>query len=430
MKIKHEIELLPWVHKSKKRSHGKAPMFIRVTFGGCQTEVSLKSVIDPDNWDVKNKLASKQEEDFRKINEKIQSSKVDLIRIYDALWHQFDSVTPEMVKRVYQGKSAIEDKKTIVMPDKQHQTLLMVFDEFIARIAKKVQVKEASPGTLRHWKSTMKKVVAFLQHRHKKADIAFADIEPMFADEMYDYLTLDIEKCLSELTAKKQIKKIKQIIKLGVKKKLITHNPIADFVCGGDQLDIPPLELHEVISIYNKDFGIARLNEVRDCYVFQCFTGFAFQDIYDLSPCNIVLVGNKKERWLIKDRGKTGVSEMVPILPVIDQLIEKYKNHPKCRLRNALMPVDSNVRYNGYLKEIGVICNINRELNTHLARHTFADIILNLGVPLEDVSKMLGHKSVRTTQRYCRVRKQRISENMQIARQKLFNKKGQLKLAS
>jgi hypothetical protein len=91
------------------------------------------------------------------------------------------------------------------------------------------------------------------------------------------------------------------------------------------------------------------------------------------------------------------------MLPFIEQIIERYNDHPKCILRNALLPINSNTRYNGYLKEIAAICGINRYLNTHLARHTFADIMLNLGMPLEDVSKMLGYKSIRTTQRYCRV---------------------------
>lgn len=149
-----------------------------------------------------------------------------------------------------------------------------------------------------------------------------------------------------------------------------------------------------------------------------------------MKPENIIEFGLAKEKWLIKDRGETGVSEMVPILPIVDKLIKKYKHHSKCIVNNRLMPVDSNARYNGYLKGMTAIYGINRDLNTHLARHTFADIMLNSGVPLEDVSKMLGHKNIRTTQRYCRVRKGRISQSMQMAKNKLFSKDGELMLVS
>ena len=205
--------------------------------------------------------------------------------------------------------------------------------------------------------------------------------------------------------------KLKQIINTGVKVQPIASNPIADFKCGSDQKEVPPLEIEEVMLIFHKDFGCARLNEVRDAFIFQCFPGFAYQDIYMLSPENIMYEGIDRECWLAKHRGKTGVNEILPNLPVIEQLIERYKTHPVCLVRNTLMPVNSNNNYNGYLKEIGVTCYIRRELNTHLARHTFADIMLNLGMPLEDVSKMLGHKSIRTTQRYCSVRKERIQKN-------------------
>jgi site-specific recombinase XerD len=199
------------------------------------------------------------------------------------------------------------------------------------------------------------------------------------------------------------------------------------FVCSGGNKEVMPLELFEVEAIHKKEIDIDRIGEVRDAFIFQCFTGFAYQDMYNLSPENIVKVGRSGEKWLIKDRGKTEVTEMVPILPVVQELIDKYKNHPYCKVNNRLIPVNSNFRYNVYLKELAVICGIKRPLNTHLARHTFADMMLNNGVPLEDVGKMLGHRNIRTTQRYARVRKQRISDHMALVKQKLFTNSGKLR---
>ena len=205
------------------------------------------------------------------------------------------------------------------------------------------------------------------------------------------------------------------------------------FKCSGGDVEVISLEFWQVEKILHKPFTVERIAEVRDAFIFQCFTGFAYQDIYDLTPENIVLVGRKKERWLVKHRGKTEVGEMVPILPIVDELIARYRNHPYCIANNKLIPVNSNYRYNSYLKEIADLCEIRditgniRKLDTHDARHFFADMMLNNGVPLEDVSKMLGHKSIRTTMRYCRVRKSRISESVARVKQKLFTKSGELR---
>ena len=180
--------------------------------------------------------------------------------------------------------------------------------------------------------------------------------------------------------------------------------------------------------IWHKQITIQRLAEVRDAFIFQCFTGFAFQDVFALSTENIVKVGITGERWLIKDRGKTGVSEMVPVLPIIEELIQRYRYHPCRKQKGQLVPINSNARYNGYLKELSVICGINRELNTHLARHTFADMMLNiLEFSLEEVSKMLGHKTTQTTQRYAKVKRQKISKTLARVKGIVFTEDGQLK---
>lgn len=152
--------------------------------------------------------------------------------------------------------------------------------------------------------------------------------------------------------------------------------------------------------------------------------GIHYQDVYALRPSHITKVGSKGERWLQKDRGKTKVLEMVPLLPVAEEIIARYAYHPYCRIKNCLLPINSNARYNNYLKELAVICDIDRELNTHLARHTFADMMLNNGVPIEDVARMLGHKNIRTTQRYTRVGKERINVSMGAIKTRFFDKDG------
>jgi hypothetical protein len=144
---------------------------------------------------------------------------------------------------------------------------------------------------------------------------------------------------LSEVTAQKLVKWTRQIVKTGVKRKVIASNPLEGFVCSGGNKEVLPLEIFEVEAIHKKQIDIDRIGEVRDAFIFQCFTGFAYQDMYNLSPENIVKVGRSGEKWLIKDRGKTEVTEMVPILPVVQDLIDKYKNHPYCKVNNRLIDV-------------------------------------------------------------------------------------------
>lgn len=137
---------------------------------------------------------------------------------------------------------------------------------------------------------------------------------------------LHVAKPLAEVTARKEVKWVRQIVKIGVKKKYIPSNPMEGFKCSGGDVEVIPLEFWQVGKIQQKLFRVDRIAEVRDAFIFQCFTGFAYQDIYDLSPENIVLVGPKRERWLVKHRRKTEVGEMVPILPIVDQLISKYQD--------------------------------------------------------------------------------------------------------
>ncbi|MCF2446765.1 tyrosine-type recombinase/integrase [Dyadobacter sp. CY345] len=140
---------------------------------------------------------------------------------------------------------------------------------------------------------------------------------------------------------------------------------------------------------------------------------------------NIVRVGRAGEKWLIKDRGKTDVTEMVPILPIVQGLIDKYRNHSYYKINNRSIPVNNSHYWNNvYLKELA---GIRRDLNTHLASHTFAEVMLNSGVPLEDMGKILGDRNIRTTQRYARVRNNRITENMVRVKGILFTKSGKLK---
>ncbi|WP_231427700.1 site-specific integrase [Pedobacter sp. Leaf250] len=308
-------------------------------------------------------------------------------------------------------------------------TLLELSEYHLAEFAELAAIGQHSKATLRQWRSSQRKLKEFISFEFKCSDLLLSEIEFSFAQKLFRYLTIKRLKKLKAAAANKQIKNAKKLLNLAEANGWLLKNPIEKYRCKGDEAEIPPLEMEEVGAIWKKKIDILRLDKVRDAFVFQCFTGFAYQDIYALTPQHIKKHGVERERWLVnKERGKTKVTEMVPVLPIVDEIIDKYKDDPYCRFKNSLLPVNSNAKYNTYLKELADICGIGRELNTHLACHTFADIMLNvLEFPLEDVSKMLGHKSIRTTQRYARVKKRRIGNRMNAVKGLLFQADGQLK---
>jgi integrase len=161
---------------------------------------------------------------------------------------------------------------------------------------------------------------------------------------------------------------------------------------------------------------------VRDVFIFCCYTGFAYSDAYKFER-DALTIGIDGEYWLSTNRQKTGTRESVPLLPIALENIQKYQDHEYCKAYNKLLPVNSNQRYNAYLKELADICGIKKKVTTHIARHTFATTVtLANGVPIETVSSMLGHNSIRTTQIYAKVVEKKVSEDMLMLKAKLFGK--------
>jgi len=242
MKIRNqEMDLLPWLMKKNKREE-KVLISIRITISGIRSEVSSEIFISPKDWDGEHKVILKSDKDYKTKNQQLQALKVDLKRCFDILCLQKDKIKPIEVKNLFKGKNQEPQTET-----PEHPTQIQVMDEFIDKFEKLVEKGKRSKFTHTQWRSTRKKLQEFLQFTYKDHDIEFPEISTAFGDELYDYQTLEVDNPLSDATAKKHIKKIKQIIKIGVKKGIILVNPIADFVCGGDQKEIPPLEFKDVL---------------------------------------------------------------------------------------------------------------------------------------------------------------------------------------
>lgn len=427
MKNNQKLSVLFWHRKSKADETGSAPIMCRITVDSSEAEFSIGKKIPAKYWNMKTKRVSGCQE-AKMLNSRIKQIETDLERHFFKLQFEFDYITPIMVRNVYKGLPA-DYKPGDGQASKENRTytLLELTDQYVQNFSEMVRKGIRSAETLRQWKATRNKIAEFIVKVYHSADLDLDRIDYSFATKFYKYLTIEREKVIGEAAAKKQIKNAKQLLSIAESKNLIEKNPIQKFRCGGDETDVAPLEYEQVYLLWNKKLSILRLEEVRDVFILQCFTGFAFQDVYSLSEQHIVNVGRTGEKWIVKERGKTGVTEMVPMMPIVEEILSKYKNHECRKVFGQLIPVNSNSKYNAYLKEIAMICGLNRELNTHLARHTFADMMLNVfEFSLEEVSKMLGHKTIRTTQRYAKIKKNRISRTWENVKSKVFDQDGKL----
>lgn len=332
--------------------------------------------------------------------------KADLHRHYSHLLALGKPISAESLKNAYLGIG------------EQQRTLMQAFEHYNRRFAEKVKAGKKSTGTLKRLEIGKGKVIAFLKHQYRVSDKQLNDLKHSFAADFEHFLTT--VQGMTGNTAFQYLKILKQVVKMAVEHGWLMVNPFAAFKCRYEEPERERLTMEEIMTLYNKELHLDRLKEVRDVFIFCCFTGHAYQDVLNLKPDNVV-TGIDGEKWVVKNRVKTDNPERVPLLPIALEIVERYKDHPYCKIYGCLLPVNSNQRYNGYLKEIATICGIKKHLTTHTARHTFATTVtLEHDVPLETVSQLLGHKSVRTTQIYAKITQRKISNNMRALKDRLF----------
>jgi site-specific recombinase XerD len=255
-----------------------------------------------------------------------------------------------------------------------------------------------------------------MQWKYNVSDIDITKIDHAFITD-YEFWLRSVRNCANN-TAVKYIKNFNKIIKLCLANDWLEKNPFANYKSKVKEVERVYLTENEIQSIIEKDFKTERLSVVRDIFLFSCFTGLAYIDVKNLTKSHISF-GIDGEKWIFTHRQKTESASKIPILPVTQMIIEKYENHPQCNNEYKLLPILSNQKMNAYLKEIAGVCEIEKELTFHIARHTFATTVtLTNGVPIESVSKMLGHKNLRTTQHYAKVLDRKVSDDMKILKDK------------
>ncbi|MBD3638082.1 MAG: site-specific integrase [Crocinitomicaceae bacterium] len=396
-------------HINKQRiKNGTAPLYLRVYVNGTRSEISTPFRVAPEDWDIKQQRIKSGRKDALVVNVFLDEAKSKLNKIFVLSVTAGEVINAKKLRARFQGK---EEEKP------ECKTIIDAFEYHNKKMEEKVKIGKITRKTLLRYQSTQKKLVIFMERQYKVDNMPLKDMRLSFITE-FDHYLLTVEK-LQANTAHKIIKIVKKIMNQAVALDWIPSNPFNQFKCSYKNPERIVLTQTEIDKLKNKELKIQRLEEVRDIFIFQCYTGFAYTDLYNFKR-NDVVIGIDGDYWLSTYRQKTGTKENVPLLPVALEIIEKYKDHPDCVSKNKLLPVNSNYRYNAYLQELADLCGIDKKITTHIARHTFATTItLSNGVPIETVSKMLGHTRLATTQIYAKVLEDKVSQDMRVLKEKL-----------
>lgn len=398
-----------FITRSNKAKEGLYPLYARISVDGRRVEVSLKKFINPVNWNDAKGSAKGKSDEIRNLNTYLEQIRSRLTECYQELTVKKKLVTAVAVKNLFCG-----------FEEKEH-SLMTIFDYH------NVEMKTTLEwGTLKNYFTTRRYVEEYLKAHLKTSDVFLSQLNYRFLNEfeifMKAYVPKDQKKPCGQNTIMKHIERLRKVVNMAIKNDWLERDPFQKFQPVFTKSNREFLTADELAAIEQKEFKILRLQHAKDMFVFSCYTGLAYIDVYELTPKNLSL-GIDGGYWINTCRHKTDIPVRVPLLPPAMAIIEKYKNNPRVLESGRLLPVYANQLLNNYLKEIADFCGIEKPLSFHIARHTFATTVtLTNGVPIETVSKLLGHTSIKTTQIYAKVIEQKVSEDMNLLRQKMTSK--------
>jgi len=396
--MSYSLTVLNYLKVAKlDKKTGLAPLSLRVTIGGERVEISAKRSWDPARWDKEAGKAKGTKEDARTLNTYLETLRAKLNKHFNQLLTGDEPVTAELLKNTFQNKVA--RSKSIM------EVLTYHNDQVAARVG-----TDYAPATLRRYRVGLKKVKLFLKQQYQRADMPLDQLNRRFITE-FEHFLKTVEG-IQHNTAMNYIKYLKKTVLLAISYDWLEKNPFQGLKHSVREVTREFLSTEELARMVEKPFSIRRLDEVRDIFVFSCYTGYAYADVLKLTPDHI-LTGINGKKWIMTQRIKTETRSNVPLLPPALAILAKYAQDPECLAKERLLPVKSNQKMNAYLKEVADMCGITKPLTFHIARHTFATTVtLTNGVPIETVSSMLGHKNLRTTQIYAKVVEHKVGEDM------------------
>lgn len=393
--MKATYRVLFYLKKNAVLKSGKVIIMIRITINGEIAQLSSKLQVKPDMWDTNTGKVKGRTAEANNINRQLDNLKSVIDKAYTKQFDELGYVVPEKIKN------------TILGIDRKYKTLLEYIEMHNKQYALKVGYSTSSI-TYNRYQLLRERIETFLKEHYNIPDIPINEVTPVFLDSFYIYIRNKHKSANNN--AMKMMQRLRKIFCFAKNTGLTIPDPFWDFNISFETVERDFLNQEEIESIYNKRFTTKRIENVKNLFIFSCYTGLSYVDLSNLNAANIHTAFDGSP-WIMSKRHKTNVPFNVRLLNIPMQILDNYKGTQK---DDKLLPVISNQKVNEYLKEIADLCGINKKLTFHMARHTFATTIaLSNGVPIETISKMLGHKNIKTTQIYAKITDLKMSNDMQ-----------------
>ncbi len=396
----HKLRILFVIALNRIKKNNQAPIFCRITYNQKRKQFATGISVDPKDWDRKKQIVNASDSNSKEINTKLSLIKQKINQAFLLLQVNNESFDVEDIYLQYAGKNV-----------KANKTLLEVFELHNNKMKKLVDV-EYSKSTYNKFTEARNHVSNFIRFQYKKGDILLESINQDFLDDFDFYLKS--EKKQKQITINKSIQRVRKIIKLALAKGYLKKDPFILYKPKKYESKVVYLNQKELGKLENHTFRQARLNQVKDMFIFCCYTGLAYQEMSTLKEEHLIK-GFDGGIWIEMMRQKTKSRVSIPLLPTASKILDKY------RPEGRLLPVISNQKFNSYLKEIAELVEIDKRLTHHIARKTFATtVLLYNDIPIETVSELLGHSSISITQKhYAKVVQHKVSSQMKSLIKKL-----------
>ena len=391
--VRSSFAILFFIRDSRVRKDGTTSIEVVLTVNGERCAFSTGKKVKSCNWDKNKQQVKGKDEEAQSLNNYLKAIKAKLYQKEAELLERGFIITADLLRDAYFDK--VESIK--------ERSLFEVFEEHNQEQEKLIG-NGVSKAT--HWVSvyTIRLLREFVHQKYKREDLYLRELNLNFIQSFHSFLRID--KGMAQNSSTKHLKLLKKIINLSVANSYMAFNPFSTYKVEREPVDIDFLDEEELRKIINFDTPLPRLERAKDMFLFGCFTGLSYIDIKTLTPEHFEK-DSAGRIWIKKRRVKTGVLSRIPLLPIAKLILDKYKGGEK------LLPIQDPADINKYLKDIAILCGINKRICFHTSRHTFASTVtLANNISLEVVSKMLGHTNTRMTAHYAKLIDKCIGEQM------------------
>lgn len=394
-----------YINRTRERKNGECPVMLRININGDRVALQVHRFIKPEDWDPARYVMKGRTEEARVFNNYLEAVRLKANKKYNELLSYTDDVTPQMLRDAILGVNTAKTRQ-----------IIDIWEGHVSDL-KKLIGKENSYATYQKYNTAKNHFQSFLQNKYQLNDVSIKAMDYQMIQQYSIYLKT--EKGCSFNTATKFLQNLKTITSISIRSGWLVKDPFNGISLTLKEVDRPYLTFEELERLIEFNSVFDRLNRVRDFFVFSCYTGLAYIDVKKLKRAEIE--GNDEMGfWIRTRRQKTGGRANIPLLDIPMSIIRNYCQLELLDADDSILPILSNQKMNAYLKELADLCNIQKQLSYHVARHTFATTVTMMnGVPIETVSKMLGHKNIHSTQHYARIVDKKVGDDMKLLAAKL-----------